>query len=125
MPGRSENMGDGWETKRRRGPGHDWVIIKLGRPGRLRSIEVDTNHFKGNYPDQCSIDGCHSPDTAIDTLSWPNAKWMEILPKTKLQAHTQHVFEKELKEAGPVTHVRLSIYPDGGVSRLRVLGQPA
>ena len=54
MPGRAENMGDGWETKRRRGPGYDWIILKLGRPGRIRKIEVDTNHFKGNYPDSCT-----------------------------------------------------------------------
>ena len=61
MPGRSENMGDGWETKRRRGPGHDWIILKLGLPGTIRKVEVDTNHFKGNYPDTCSIEGCAAP----------------------------------------------------------------
>ena len=58
MPGRAENMGDGWETKRRRGPGYDWIIVKLGLPGAIQKIEVDTNHFKGNYPDTCSIEGC-------------------------------------------------------------------
>ena len=58
MPGRAENMGDGWETKRRRGPGYDWIIVKLGLRGEIRKVEVDTNHFKGNYPDMCSIDGC-------------------------------------------------------------------
>ena len=61
MPGRAENMGDGWETKRRRGPGYDWIVLKLGLPGTVRKIEVDTNHFKGNYPDMCSIDGCNAP----------------------------------------------------------------
>ena len=63
MPGRSANMGDGWETKRRRGPGHDWIILKLGLPGAIEKIEVDTNHFKGNYLDTCSIDafGCTLP----------------------------------------------------------------
>ncbi|HEX4640954.1 MAG TPA: allantoicase, partial [Chthoniobacterales bacterium] len=68
MPGRSENMGDGWETRRRRGPGHDWIILKLGLPGTIRKIEVDTNHFKGNYPDMCSIEGCIAPGASIDEL---------------------------------------------------------
>lgn len=122
MPGRSANMGDGWETRRRRGPGHDWVIIRLGRPGTLKKIEVDTNHFKGNYPDTCSLDGCLAPGQAVDALTWPDFTWKEILPRQKLQAHTQHYFEPELREAGPVSHVRLNIFPDGGVSRLRLFG---
>lgn len=122
MPGRGVNMGDGWETRRRRGPGHDWVIIRLGRPGRLKQVEVDTHHFKGNFPDQCSLDACYAPDAAVDSLSWPNYAWHEVLAKAKLQADTQHTFEKELKDVGPVSHVRLNIFPDGGVSRLRLLG---
>src|SRR3981081_127080 len=68
MPGRAENMGDGWETKRRRGPGHDWIILKLGLPGSIRKIEVDTNHFKGNYPDTCSIERCVSPSASPAAL---------------------------------------------------------
>ncbi len=122
MPGRSTFMGDGWETKRRRGPGYDWIILKLGRAGHVCNIEVDTNHFKGNYPDMCSIDGCYAPDKAIDRLTWAEAEWKELLPKTKLQAHTQHYYEQELVDVGICTHVRLNIYPDGGVSRLRVWG---
>ena len=120
MPGRSENMGDGWETKRRRGPGYDWIILKLGRPGRLQKIEVDTNHFKGNYPDTCSIEGCLAPDASVDELN--SAAWTEILPKTKLQADTRHFFEQELKSMEQSSHVRLNIHPDGGVSRLRIWG---
>ena len=122
MPGRSENMGDGWETKRRRGPGHDWIILKLGLPGAIQKIEVDTNHFKGNYPDACSIEGCVVPGASTEDLA--GAQWAEILPKTKLQAHTRHFFEKELSAMENCTHVRLNIYPDGGVSRLRVWGRP-
>ena len=125
MPGRSENMGDGWETKRRRGPGYDWIILKLGLPGTIRKIEVDTNHFKGNFPDMCSIDGCAAPDASTDELTGKDARWAEILPKTKLQAHTRHFFEQELSSIDNCTHVRLNIYPDGGVSRLRVWGVPA
>lgn len=122
MPGRSENMGDGWETKRRRGPGYDWIILQLGRAGAIRKVEVDTNHFKGNYPDLCSIEGCAAPGASTDELAGSATRWSEILPKTKLQADTRHFFERELSPVGNWTHVRLNIYPDGGVSRLRVWG---
>jgi allantoicase len=123
MPGRAENMADGWETKRRRGPGHDWIILQLGKPGAIRKIEVDTNHFKGNYPDMCSIEGCAAPGAAADELA--GKRWSEILPKTKLRADTRHFFEKELSSIDNCTHIRLNIYPDGGVSRLRVWATPA
>jgi allantoicase len=112
MPGRAHNMSDGWETRRRRGPGHDWVIVKLAAEGVARRIEIDTNHFKGNYPDTVSLDA-----------SRDGRDWLEILPRTKLQAHTRHVFVDELLGAAPATHLRLNVYPDGGVSRLRVWGR--
>ncbi|MDQ3282140.1 MAG: allantoicase [Acidobacteriota bacterium] len=111
MPGRAHNMSDGWETRRRRGPGHDWVIVKLAAEGRVRRIEVDTNHFKGNYPDTASIEGSRDGEN-----------WTDVLPRTKLQAHTRHYFLDELVNDGPFTHLRLNVYPDGGVSRLRVWG---
>ena len=122
MPGRAENMGDGWETRRRRGPGNDWIILKLGRPGSIRKVEVDTNQFKGNYPDMCSIEGCAAPDALTDKLMRTDMRWSEILPKTKLEADTRHFFEQELSSIDNCTHIRLNIYPDGGVSRLRVWG---
>ncbi|MEO8043749.1 MAG: allantoicase [Spartobacteria bacterium] len=124
MPGRSANMGDGWETKRRRGPGYDWIILKLGLPGAIEKIEVDTNHFKGNYPDTCSIEGCVAPGASTDDLTSAKNPWQEILPKTKLQADTRHFFERELSPLNNCTHLRLNIYPDGGVSRLRVWAKP-
>lgn len=120
MPGRAVNMGDGWETKRRRGPGHDWTLIELTGEATLSRIEVDTNHFKGNYPDTAMIEGCRlSP--GVDA-SADDVRWREVVARTKLQAHTRHHFEDELRERGPFTHVRLNIYPDGGVSRLRLFG---
>jgi allantoicase len=122
MPGRASNMSDGWETKRRRGPGHDWVIIKLGARGSLRQVEVDTSHFKGNYPESCSLEGCDAPEAGSDTGSITDSAWAEILPRTKLQAHTRHHFTDELKHRGALSHVRFNIYPDGGVSRLRLYG---
>ena len=125
MPGRSEDMGDVWETKRRRGPGYDWIILKLGLPGSIQKVEVDTNHFKGNYPDMCSLEGCAAPSASTEELTGAETRWREILPKTKLQAHTRHFFEKELAAIEDYTHIRLNIYPDGGVSRLRVWGAPS
>jgi len=123
MPGRAKNMGDGWETKRRRGPGYDWMILKLGAPGTLRKIEVDTNHFKGNYPDTCMIEGVHKAGAVTpDQLADEFTPWVTVLPQTKLSAGRRHLFAKQIVAHGPITHVRLNIYPDGGVSRLRLWG---
>jgi allantoicase len=120
MPGRAANMGDGWETKRRRGPGYDWAIVRLGAPGVISRVEIDTNHFKGNYPDSASIEACFAPGATLDGLR--TARWLELLGQTKLKAHHRHFFERELLPTGPVSHVRLNIFPDGGVSRFRVHG---
>jgi allantoicase len=121
MPGRAVNMSDGWETKRRRGPGHDWTIIKLGAAGHIRGLEIDTSYFKGNFPESCSLEGCHAGDVPLETLQDPGFAWKPLLLRTKLQAHTRHLFD-EVMDAGLVTHVRFNIFPDGGVSRLRVFG---
>lgn len=121
-PGRSQNMGDGWETKRKRIPGYDWVILKLAAAGEIKKIIVDTNYFKGNFPDSCSIDACYKPDAADDTLTDTNIEWKELLPKTKLKGDFENTFEKELIKIEKVTHVRFNIFPDGGVSRLRLFG---
>jgi len=122
MPGRAVNMSDGWETKRRRGPGYDWVIIKLGTPGRIRRVAVDTSYFKGNFPESCSLEACNGVGLDIETLMEPAFSWKTVLPRTKLQAHTRHYFADEILDAGAVSHVRFNIFPDGGVSRLRVYG---
>jgi allantoicase len=122
MPGRAKNMADGWETKRRRGPGHDWAIVRLGTPGVLSKLEIDTNHYKGNYPDSASVEGCLEPDAPAEVVQ--RATWMTVLPQTTLRAHHRHYFDKALVERGPFSHLRLNIYPDGGVSRFRVHGSP-
>ena len=121
LPGPALDMSDGWETRRRRGPGHDWVIIRLGTSGFIRRVEVDTSHFKGNYPESCQLEACAAPG-ARDAAAISSATWSEVLPRVKLQAHTRHFFEKELRDAGAVSHVRFNIFPDGGVSRLRIYG---
>ncbi|HEX8634946.1 MAG TPA: allantoicase [Pyrinomonadaceae bacterium] len=125
MPGRAANMSDGWETKRRRGPGHDWVVVKLGARGRIQQVEVDTSHFKGNYPDSCSLEGCDAKEAGGDAAALAGVVWTEVLPRTKLQAHTRHHFTDELNHDAALTHVRFNIYPDGGVSRLRLYGSVA
>jgi allantoicase len=123
MPYRAKNMGDGWETRRRRGPGHDWVILKLGVPGTIHRVEVDTAHFKGNYPDSCALQAASAKDSAVDALNAASLPWEEVLSNTKLKANRRHVFTK-VQHAGVATHVRFQIFPDGGVSRLRVFGRP-
>lgn len=122
MPYRAKNMGDGWETKRRRGPGHDWVILKLGLPGTIRRVEVDTAHFKGNFPDSCSLEACCAGNSVLDASNAASQAWVEVLPKTKLRANHRHVFSN-LQSQSAATHVRFHIYPDGGVSRLRLFGR--
>jgi allantoicase len=111
LPGPALNMGDGWETRRRRGPGHDWAIIKLGARGLVERVEVDTTHFKGNAPESCWIEGM------------VNGAWKELLPRQKVEPHTRHFFHREIQRVGAVTHVRFNIFPDGGVARLRVMGK--
>ncbi len=124
MPSRGINMGDGWETKRNRTPNNrDWVILKLAAKGQVRKVMVDTNHFKGNYPDTCSIDACICTDDKEITSD--AIQWKPLLPKMKLHADSEHYFEKELLTSEAFTHVRLNIFPDGGVSRLRLFGNIA
>jgi allantoicase len=125
MPGRAASMSDGWETKRRRGPGHDWTIIRLARPGQVRRVEVDTAWFKGNFPESCALEANALGNLPEEKLTDLSVVWKSILPRTKLQAHTRHFFEKELFDAGIVSHLRFNIFPDGGVSRLRAYGSPA
>ena len=122
LPGRSLFMGDGWETKRRRGPGHDWSIVRLAAASTLHRVEIDTDHFKGNAPDRFALEGIHLPGATADALAHPDAPWTPVLGETRLQPHTRHRFEDGLMSAGPFTHVRLSIFPDGGIARMRVFG---
>jgi allantoicase len=120
LPGPPRGMHDGWETRRRRGPGHDWAIVQLGVPGTIRSIEVDTTWFKGNAPGRCSVEALD----AGDPLS-AAAEWREILPETPLRPDSVHRFDGEVSSGPPATHARLNIFPDGGVARLRLFGSVA
>ena len=121
-PGRGVNMGDGWETRRRREPGNDWVIVKLGHPGTIREVEVDTAHFRGNYPDRVSLQAALAGDLAVDALPAASEQWPVLLPEQKLGADAVHRFARDVVSLGPVSHLRMNIHPDGGVSRLRLFG---
>jgi allantoicase len=127
MPWRPVNMSDGWETKRRRTPGHDWAVVRLGIAGLVRRAEIDTAFFKGNYPDSASIETAlvrdeGSGNVSADVSSKAIGDWHVVLPQTKLEA--DHLHACELSPLTTASHVRLNIYPDGGVSRFRVFGVP-
>ncbi len=123
LPGRGINMGDGWETRRRREPGNDWCLIELGTPGIIERIEVDTAHFKGNYPDRCSLQAACVEGGTDQSLVTQSMFWPLLLPEQPLGMDAIHVFAEGLAALGPVTHVRFNIHPDGGVSRLRLWGR--
>jgi allantoicase len=111
---------DGWETRRRREPGHDWALVRLGVPGVVRGVVVDTSFFKGNYPPEISVEG-----TALDGHPSPEelnaAEWIPLVPRSPARGDARNAYPVQMTER--VTHVRLCQYPDGGVARLRVHGE--
>ena len=126
MPGRSTHMGNGWETRRRRGPGHDWTIVKLATRGTLHRIEIDTDHYKGNAPGRCMVEACDAvsvPNGDVQGLAERIGAWRALVHESPLQPHARHQFT-ELAHHGASTHVRLNIYPDGGIARMRLYGMP-
>ncbi|MEZ4237303.1 MAG: allantoicase [Myxococcota bacterium] len=122
LPTRSAYMGGGWETRRSRPPGRDWIVVALGQPGRVEEILLDTAHFKGNYPDRAVVDGLWWPDAPPQALVG-SEDWVPITAETRLAADCEH--HLPCTAPGPWTHVRLRIVPDGGVARMRVWGRPA
>ena len=120
LPGRSTHMGDGWETKRRRGPGHEWTIVRLARRGVIERVELDTDHFKGNAPGSVMLEWCDTGDVK-SKFDGDAAWWKPLVAETPVQPHTRHRFHDTVHNAA--THVRLNIYPDGGVARLRLFGR--
>ncbi|MBA3392620.1 MAG: allantoicase [Deltaproteobacteria bacterium] len=116
-PGPSRSMADGWETRRRRGPGNDWAIIRLAAAGTVESVEIDTSHFKGNAPGRIALEGTHAPGASVDELSG----WRTLLA-TAVEPHRRHVFDHQLRRTGPITHLRISVFPCGGIARLRAWG---
>ncbi len=124
-PGRGENMGDGWETRRRREPGNDWAIIELGHPGTIDRVEVDTAHFKGNFPPFVSLQAICAAGGTDKSLTVESHYWPELLAKSALGPDGIFEFTDTLASLGPVSHIRINIHPDGGISRLRAFGTVA
>jgi allantoicase len=123
LPGRAASMADGWETRRRREPGFDWVILQLGRPGTIERIEVDTAHFKGNFPHQVSMHAALLTTAAPENLASECLYWPVLLEPQLLKADTVHSFDSVVRNAGVVSHVRVNMHPDGGMSRVRLFGR--
>ncbi|MDQ2846733.1 MAG: allantoicase [Actinomycetota bacterium] len=111
---------DGWETRRRREPGHDFALVRLGQPGVVRGVVVDTAFFKGNYPPEVSVEGC-SVDGYPSPPELADADWVTVVPRSAVQGDTANAFAVEVDQR--LTHVRLCMYPDGGIARLRVHGE--
>lgn len=124
LPGRAASMADGWETRRRREPGFDWIILALGHSGRVRYVDIDTAHFKGNFPHQVSIQGALLAGECDAHVVSQSMYWASLLEPQFLQPDSEHRFQSVLRDVGPVSHVRVNIHPDGGLSRVRVFGQP-
>jgi allantoicase len=124
--GRGVNMGDGWETRRRREPGNDWIIIALGAPGIIDSLEIDTAFFKGNFPDKCSLQAALVQTATDQSVVTQAMFWEELLGPQKMQADHQHLYPAaDLSALGPVNYIRLNSFPDGGISRFRAFGRLA
>jgi len=122
--GRGRDMGDGWETRRRREPGHDWIIVQLGAAGTVARIEIDTAHFKGNFPDRASLQAAEVGWGTDESVVTQSMFWPRLMAEKPLGPDRIHVFSGEdLESLGPVTHVKLNIHPDGGISRLRIFGR--
>ena len=113
--GKNGKWMDGWESKRKRTSGHDYLIIKLGRPGSISKVDVDTSHFNGNQPSMISLEGSNSKSKNIKNL-----KWTTLISKKKTKANSHHIFNVSSKSI--FTHIKLNIFPDGGVARLRLYG---
>ncbi len=123
-PGIGKNMGDGWETRRSRGKNVDWLIIKCAAPGKIKNIQIDTHHFKGNYPDRCSVQGAYI-DRKISSKSIINnsKKWKFLLNKVKLFANKKHSFKNKSMKNKKINYIKINIFPDGGISRIRAFGK--
>ena len=122
-PGRGVNMGDGWETRRRREPGNDWCIIELGHPGKVEQVILDTAFFKGNYPDRCSLQAAMVNAGTAASIVTQSQFWQELLPAQKMSMDKVHEFSEAVQDIGAVSHVRVNVFPDGGLSRVRILGK--
>ena len=123
-PGTGKNMGDGWETRRMRGKNFDWLILKCATAGKISKIQIDTLHFKGNYPNKCSLQAAYLNTKISDKIIVNRSKkWKLLLNKVKLHAHKKHNFQNKLMKNKKVNYIKINIFPDGGISRIRAFGR--
>ena len=123
-PGRGKNMGDGWETRRSRGKNFDWLILKCASEGKISNIQIDTHHFKGNYPDKFSLQAALlNGKPSSKNIVKKSKKWKYILNKAKLYANKKHNFKNKFMKDKKINYIRINIFPDGGISRIRAYGK--
>tara|TARA_Y100000590_G_scaffold363070_1_gene420555 strand:+ start:305 stop:1297 length:993 start_codon:yes stop_codon:yes gene_type:complete len=124
LPGKSKNMGNGWETRRRRGKGYDWIIIKLGITGTPNFFEVNTHYFKGNYPNHFSIQcSMENKKQSLNSIVKNSKNWKIIVKKTNLKPNNSLKVKIRQRNINKINYIKLNIYPDGGISRFRVYGK--
>ena len=110
------------ETKRRRGKGYDWIIIKLAKTGTIEKFNIQTHHFKGNYPASFSIQGSQLKNNiSTNIIVNLSTKWRTVIPITYLKPHHQLIIPNNNKQK--FNFIKLNIFPDGGISRLRIMGK--
>ncbi len=124
-PGPGANMGDGWETRRRREPGHDWGIIRLAAPAIIDEVVIDTAYFKGNYPSRVSLQGGDRLPRKRKRMATASERWPELLAPQTMSADAEHRYSDAVCAHDPVQFVRINLFPDGGISRLRLFGRMA
>jgi allantoicase len=122
-PGKAKNMGDGWETRRRRHKGHDWLILNSINGKAIDKIEISTHHFKGNFPNYCSLQATYLSSKSSKQILNSSNKWKYLLKKTKLLANKTHIFKNSLMKKEKINYIKINIFPDGGISRFRIFGK--
>ena len=122
-PGKAKNMGDGWETRRRRVKGNDWLILNSIDGKSIDKIEISTHHFKGNYPSYCSLQAAYLLSKSSNQIVKSSNKWKYLLKNTKLSANKTHKFKNFLMKKDKINHIKINIFPDGGISRFRIFGK--
>ena len=123
-PGKAKNMGDGWETRRRRDKGYDWLILNTVKGNKINKIEISTHHFKGNFPHYCSLQASFIPKKQTSLLIVKNSnKWKYLLNKVKLSENKTHKFTNKLMKNNKINFIKINIFPDGGISRFKIFGK--
>ena len=123
-PGKAKNMGDGWETRRRRDKGFDWLILNPINGKKINKIEISTHHFKGNFPSHCSLQAAFVPNKkSSSSIIKSSVKWKFLLNKVNLSANKTHKFKNILMKNDKINFIKINIFPDGGISRFKIFGK--